>query len=175
MIIAVTGKVRSGKTTAVKKVLQAIQDRAIGFYTEEIKDPKTNQRIGFKVVTTDGRESILALKGKKGRYKIGSYSVNVEEFEKTVIPLLEEALNQKDKIIVIDEIGKMELLSRKFTELVDKIISQRDIKAIVTVPLKDVHPIVKKIKTSPDTILIHLTPSNRDQIPKKILEILDER
>src|SRR6266511_633554 len=48
-----------------------------------------------------------------GRQKptIGKYSIHVEEFEKVVLPIIDPAITAVD-LYVIDEIGKMELLSR---------------------------------------------------------------
>ncbi len=175
MIIAITGKPGIGKTTVIKKLLEKLGDKAIGFYTQEIRHPETKQRTGFKVITTDGAEGILAQKFEDSPYKVGSYGVNVKEFEDLVIPVLEKALNEKDKIIVIDEIGKMELFSKKFVELIKKLLTQKDIKAVITIPVKDIHPLIKQIRNSPDTVIIELSYSNRDQVPQKLLEILDER
>ncbi len=175
MIIAITGKPGIGKTTVIKKIIEKLQNKAIGFYTQEIRNSRTRKRLGFEVITTDGQRSILAQKFKEGKYKVGSYTVDVENFEKIVIPLLEKALEEKDKVIVIDEVGKMELLSKKFQELLKKLLSKNDAKIILTVPIKDVHPIVKEIKNRPDVKIIELTLDNRDTIPSKILEKLNER
>lgn len=172
MIIAITGKPGIGKTTAIKKIIEKLGDKAIGFYTQEIRHPKTKQRLGFKVITTDGKEGNLAQKFKDSRYKVGSYGVNVDEFEKIVIPTLQKALKQKDKIIVIDEIGKMELFSKNFEEIVRNLLKERDIKAVITIPIKDVHPLVKEIRNNPDVKVLEITYSNRDTIPDKVLEIL---
>lgn len=172
MIIAITGKPGIGKTTAIKKIIEKLGDKAIGFYTQEIRHPKTKQRLGFKVITTDGKEGVLAEKFKDSIYKVGSYGVNIDEFEKIVIPTLQEALKQKDKIIVIDEIGKMELFSKKFEELVRNLLKERDIKAVITIPIKDVHPLVKEIRNNPNLKVLEITYSNRDTIPDKVLEIL---
>ncbi len=172
MIIALTGKPGIGKTTAIKKIIEKLGDRAIGFYTEEIRNPKTKQRIGFKVITTDGKSGILAQKFKTSKYTVGFYGVNVEEFEKVVVPLLEKALKEKDKIIVIDEVGKMELFSERFLKLVKEILKRKDIKAVITIPIRDVHPIVKEIRDRKDIIKLEITKTNRDFIPEKILELI---
>jgi len=120
MIISLTGRPGIGKTTAIKRIIEKLKDRAVGFYTEEIRHPETKKRLGFKVITTDGNEGILAEKFKPSKFKVGSYGVNVEDFENLVIPVLEKAFKERDKIIVIDEIGKMELFSDKFYYLKQK-------------------------------------------------------
>lgn len=51
-----------GKTTIVKKISDILRERnvpIVGFYTTETKDNKNN-RIGFNVVTLDGKTGKLA-------------------------------------------------------------------------------------------------------------------
>ncbi len=172
MIIALTGKPGIGKTTAVKRIIEKLKDKAVGFYTEEIRHPETKMRLGFKVITTDGKEGILAEKFKPSKFKVGSYGVNVEEFERLVIPVLEKALKEKDKIIVIDEIGKMELFSEKFKKIVKELLNKKDLDAVITIPVKNIDPVVREIRERNDIVKIEITPSNRNEIPDKILEML---
>ena len=172
MKILLTGKPGVGKTTVVKKVVQKLKDKVIGFWTEDIRD-KLNKRTGFKIVTTEGTEAILASKYLfETPYKVGSYYVDVETFEKIVIPVLEKALKE-DKTVVIDEIGKMELFSKRFTSVVEEIFEKKE-KILATVPIKDIHPFVKKVKERKDVLLIEVTLSNRNYLPEKIIQMLEK-
>ena len=172
MKILLTGKPGVGKTTVVKKVVQKLKDKVIGFWTEDIRD-KLNKRTGFKIVTTEGTEGILASKYLfETPYKVGSYYVDVETFEKVVIPVLEKALKE-DKTVVIDEIGKMELFSKRFISVVEEIFEKKE-KILATVPIKDVHPFVKKVKERKDVLLIEVTLSNRNYLPEKIIQMLEK-
>ena len=172
MKILLTGKPGVGKTTVVKKVVQKLKDKVIGFWTEDIRD-KLNKRTGFKIVTTEGTEAILASKYLfETPYKVGSYYVDVETFEKIVIPVLEKALKE-DKTVVIDEIGKMELFSKRFISVVEEIFEKKE-KILATVPIKDVHPFVKKVKERKDVLLIEVTLSNRNYLPEKIIQMLEK-
>ncbi len=172
MKILLTGKPGVGKTTVVKKVVQKLKDKVIGFWTEDIRD-KLNRRTGFKIVTTEGTEAILASKYLfETPYKVGSYYVDVKTFEKVVIPVLEKALKE-DKVVVIDEIGKMELFSKRFISVVEEIFEKKE-KILATVPIKDVHPLVKKLKERKDVLLIEVTFSNRNYLPEKIIQLLEK-
>ncbi|WP_297455848.1 NTPase [Persephonella sp.] len=173
MKILITGKPGIGKTTIIKKLASYLKDRAIGFYTEEIRD-KTGHRKGFVIKTLDGKEGILALKGLASRYKVSKYGVNIEEFESIAIPVLEKALKE-NKIILIDEIGKMELFSEKFTQLIKQLFEDKNKTIIATIPIKNVHPVIKWIKSLPDAQIIEIDYTNRDYIPEKILESINER
>lgn len=172
MKILLTGKPGVGKTTVVKKVVQKLKDKVIGFWTEDIRD-KLNKRTGFKIVTTEGTEAILASKYLfETPYKVGSYYVDIETFEKIVIPVLKKALKE-DKTVVIDEIGKMELFSKRFISVVEEIFEKKE-KILATVPIKDVHPFVKKVKERKDVLLIEVTLSNRNYLPEKIIQMLEK-
>jgi len=43
MKIILTGEPGIGKTTIIKKLLQRLGNRVIGFWTEEVRDPKTKK------------------------------------------------------------------------------------------------------------------------------------
>ncbi len=174
MKIFLTGLPGIGKTTIVKKIVSLLKDRAIGFWTEEFRDPKTNKRLGFKVITTEGKNSTFASKSLSSPLRVGSYGVNIRDFEKIIIPLLENAIKQKDKIIIIDEIGKMELFSEKFIDLVKKIVLEDSYSFLATIPIKDIHPLVALIRKVKGEF-IEITEENRDYITNYIFSLLFRR
>ncbi len=173
MKILLIGKPGIGKTTIIKKVALRLKGKAEGFYTEEFRD-KTGKREGFNVITLDGKKTLLASKKINTPFKVGSYSVNLEEFEETVLPALKKALNSKN-IIIIDEIGKMELFSDRFAQIVKDIFSNENTTVIATVPAKNIHPVVSWIKKRPDVLLLEVDYKNRDTLPQKILNILEKK
>lgn len=172
MKIFLTGKPGIGKTTIIIKLLNLLRNNVIGFWTEELRDERTGKRLGFKVITTDGKNSILANKNFDSPFKVGSYGVNIKGFEEIIIPLLESSTEQKDKIIIIDEIGKMELFSEKFILLVKKFIFSNDYNIIATIPIKDVHPIVASLRNLKHGDLIEITEKNRDKIPDYLFNLI---
>ncbi len=172
MKVVLTGKPGIGKTTVIKKIALQLKGKAEGFYTEEFRD-KEGKREGFYVITLDGKKTLLASKNIKTPFKVGSYSVNLEEFEETVLPALKRALNSRN-IIIIDEIGKMELFSDRFAQIVKDIFSDENTTVIATVPIKNIHPVVSWIKKRPDVLLFEVDYKNRDTLPQKILNILEK-
>ena len=170
MKIFLKGKPGIGKTTIIKKWISEILSQAGGFYTEEIREK--NKRIGFKIKTIDGKEGFLAEIGK-GKYNVGKYMVNLEIFEEIGVKTLEEKLNNESiKYIVIDEIGKMELFSEKFKEVVKKIIkSDKNVIGVITMAKNEFIEELKKY----DIKIIEVNEKNRNiLLNKKLKEIENE-
>ncbi len=168
MRVVITGEPGVGKTTLVKKIVKDLGNKAIGFWTEEVRDPKTKKRTGFKVITTEGEKTLFASKRFTSKHLVGSYGVNVSRFEGVVLPILEKALKEKGKVIVIDEVGKMELFSKAFREMVRRIIYTPSLSFLITIPIRDVHPLVKEIRRLNGTILLELTKENRDLMAQEV-------
>jgi nucleoside-triphosphatase len=169
--IALTGKPGIGKTTVVKKIAGKLGSRAAGFWTEEIR--RGGKRWGFKVVRTDGKEELLASTDLDSPFRVSRYGVNLKGFEKLVVPFLEE-MSGKRRVLIIDEVGKMELLSESFRKLVEKLIKDKN-QVVLTIPVKDIHPLVKKIRGFYGFKVITLTYGNRDHVPERVLKLLEEK
>ena len=147
MIIAITGRPGSGKTTLLMKVLTKI--RGVGFYTKEIREGR--RRIGFVAVTSWGEEVLLAKVGIDSPYKVGKYGVLVPQFEEKVVNPLKE-MAEKESLIYIDEIGKMELFSKKFVSFLEDLLKVNK-NLLITIPAKDVHTVVRKFRQSADLLI----------------------
>jgi nucleoside-triphosphatase len=118
-VFLLTGLPGCGKTSLIKQVLAASALNAGGFYTEEIRLEGIRQ--GFRLVTLDGRNIILAHSDIRNQYRVSRYGVDVEGFDKIGTASLREALRLQ-QLIVIDEIGRMELYSAQFKKSVLEII-----------------------------------------------------
>lgn len=151
-----------GKTTLIKRIFFKNPEKFYGFWTEEIRE--NGRRVGFKVITTWGREGILAHIRFKSNYMVGKYAVNVSGFENLVLSNLRNP--PTDKILLLDEIGKMELFSKDFAEILKKLIFLENYDILATIPLKDVHPLIKKIKER--FKVIYLTLENREEVFKEL-------
>ena len=168
--ILLTGKPGVGKTTIIKKIIPLLGTSAGGFFTEEIR--VMDRRMGFRIVTLDGREDIMAHVDCNSNYKVGKYRVDLDSFERIAIPALENALKDKS-IIVIDEIGKMELFSAKFRELVRNILDGK--KPLLCVIKENGDTFTEKIKNRGDVSLVTVNYENREGLPEKVLDMLKVR
>lgn len=165
--ILLTGKPGVGKTSVVKKVLPLLGMDAGGFYTEEIRE--LDRRMGFRIVTLDGEDSVLAHVEFNSNYRVGKYRVDLDSFEKVAIPALERAMRHKS-IIVIDEIGKMELFSMKFRELVSKILDGE--KSLLCVIKENGDAFTEGIKKRKDVTVVTVNYENRGSLPEEVFKML---
>ena len=168
-IILLTGKPRAGKTTALKTIINMIgKNRCGGFYTEEVRED--GNRIGFDCVSLNGEVSRISDINFESDKKVGRYSVNVENFEKISLDAIDFAIKNKE-VVIVDEIGPMQLLSAKFKKELEKLFKAK--KIVVGTIFFDSYPIVDDIKKNLEVRLITITNDNRDDIPQQVLSIIE--
>ena len=165
----ITGKPSSGKTTLIKEVCLPYMDKTGGFYTEEIMDGSA--RLGFMLKTFDGRQGVLAKKGMKSPHKLNKYGIDIDVLENIGADALVKAVKDKD-IIVIDEIGTMELVSELFRTSMQECFGS-DKRVLATVRY-NAQPFTDEINKMPDTAVLTLTRDNYLEIKKQVKQWLLE-
>lgn len=166
MRILLTGPPQCGKTTVVQRVVAAFPGHAAGFYTREVR--RAGRRLGFEIVTLDGKKAWLSHVDFPGPHRVGKYGVNLENLHRLALPALE--LVPGIDLIVVDEIGKMECLSSRFVAALERLWAA-PVSLLLTVAEKG-GGYMEKVKEKPHSILITVTPRNREELPERILEIL---
>lgn len=164
--IVLTGFPGSGKTTVAKRTAALLRPRAAGFLTEEVRDLRGN-RIGFRVESLDGTRAELARKDGRSGPRVGSYRVNLPAFEEVALSALMAV--SPDRVLVIDEIGKMECLSEPFRRRVVELL-EADIPLLATAPLHGGGPFLDSIRRRPDVEILSVTRENRDRLPQDLVK-----
>jgi len=168
-----TGQPGCGKTTAVRSIVARLAEEAPGlsvrgFWTEEIREQGV--RVGFGIETVSGAVGTLARAGLASPYRVGRYGVDRESFESVAVAELEGALEQAARghavVVVIDEIGKMELFSERFRQVVRQAFSA--VPHVVATIMQRPHPFADELKARADVTLIVVTPGNRDRLAAEI-------
>ncbi len=166
--ILLTGLPGCGKTTAVMQIIANLDPKKVtGFYTQEIR--QNDKRKGFRWRRLDGVEGILAHVDIKGPQRVGKYGVDVAGFEKSVVPVLDIERTEVE-LFVLDEIGKMECLSKKFIAAVRRLFAS-DKSVLATVAQKGTG-LISEVKSFPGTKLFNLTRQNSDKTVAEISQIL---
>lgn len=168
--ILLTGKPGVGKTTVVRKVTERFWGKAGGFYTEEIR--REGVREGFRVRTLDGDEGVLAHVSYREGFRVSKYGVDIEAFDAIVIPSLERSL-ETDELLVIDEIGKMELFSNRFRSVVQRILTNQG--KVLGVIHRGADPFTQHIRQLQDVLIWTVTKENRDSLPRLILRSFEQK
>jgi nucleoside-triphosphatase len=166
-VYLLTGSPGTGKTTVIQQAMAGSEIKAGGFYTEEIRSGGTRQ--GFRIVTLNGQDAILAHVDNQSRCRVSKYGVDIANLDNIGVAAVERAIEESD-LIVIDEIGKMELFSPRFKAAVLKAIESGK-KILGTIMLQP-HPFADEIKHRPNVKVIEITRANHDQVLKEILDWL---
>lgn len=164
------GRPGVGKTTIIKTVVDQLGDRASGFYTEEIRGQR-GRREGFRLVTLSGDEAVMADTDLRSRSRpqVGRYGVNVGTVDEVGVCAIRQAL-RPGQVVIIDEIGKMELFSDAFKKAVTDAVAGAN--PVLATVMRGSHPWVDEIKGKPQVEVCGVTVANRDRLPEKICEWL---
>ena len=160
----ITGLPGVGKTTLVKKLSEALKSLyPVGFYTEEIRE--RGERKGFEIISLEGKRGLLSHKDIRSPYKVGQYNVDIKGFENLIDSIF--FFNLLTRLIIIDEIGKMECLSDQFKRLLKEILDSGKW-VIATIALKG-SGLIAEVKERKDVRLFEITKKNRDSLFSEIL------
>jgi len=161
--LLLTGRPGSGKTTVVERVVARLPSGAAsGFFTRELRDGGV--RRGFAIHTLDGRSAVLARAGSGKGPRVGRYQVEVEELDMLAVPAL--APHAGVRLVVVDEIGRMECLSRRFCDAVRAALDG-PLPVLGTVALRG-GGFIAEVRRRRDVSILEVTPGNRDRLPAEI-------
>jgi len=173
MKILITGRPGIGKTTVVKRLIELCRNMGLkvgGMISYEVREH--SRRVGFKILDiASNKEGILAWVGLPGSLRVGKYTVNIKDLNEIGVNAIRRAI-EEDDIVVIDEIGPMELFSDYFKKIVEKAFNSKKI-VIATIHIKaDRYPFARKIKRRPDVKIFVVNLANRKFLHKEIFNLI---
>ncbi len=166
----IVGTAGLGKTQLIRDVTLSRREKIGGFYTEHIM--AGHMRKGFMMRTFDGQERVLASKTLKSPQKLGKYCVDMNALENVGVPALRLGLMTKD-LIVIDELGEMEVMSERFRLAMWECLNST--KPVLATVLSGAKPFSNEIKKLPDTQIIILTKSNYASVKLQVRKWIDSQ
>lgn len=137
-----------------------------GFTTAELRTG--GRREGFAVEAVSGARGILAHVDLPGPPRVGKYGVDLAAFERVALPALRAP--RTGGVVVVDELGKMELASAAFCEAVAELLG-RDMAVVATVHLGH-HRFTDALKRRPDIRVVRVTDGTRDALPEQLMDYL---
>ena len=145
--------------------------RVDGMVTREVR--KGDERIGFKITDlSSGAEGWLARMGDSGGPRIGKYSVDSEDLEEIGVGALKRPAEGSADLVLVDEIGPMEMTSSAFRATLGKLLSAgRNV--IATVKYRSHYPEVERSPGFAEAVSLEISRDNREEMILRILSIVD--
>ncbi len=157
-----------GKTTAIRRIVGRLEGVVpmTGFWTEEVLEG--GRRVGFRGVTLDGRTFTLALAGGGGPNRVGPYGVDVASLEGIGVPSLRPLPDTR--LVVVDEVGKMESFSTAFREAVEELLAGPT--PVLGTVAKHGVGFVKRVRRDPRVTLLEIRRASRAGTVGEALRLL---
>jgi len=176
--ILLTGRPGTGKTTVIKKFIRMCPLSAGGFFTGEIRERGVRAGFSIEAAGTWDREdrdnseqknrAVMAHVNSRSPYRVGRYGVNISAIEEVGVSALRQGM-ERAKIIIIDEIGRMELHSSLFQKEVINVLDSR-LPVLGVIQIKR-NPFLDAIRKRDDVTVIQVTADNREKLPERLFDI----
>ncbi len=169
--ILITGPPKSGKTRMLMSIMEKLRERNLilsGIICPEVL--RDGIRWGFKIIDIRaGEEAILASVDEVQGPMVSKYRVNINNLERIGVGALKRAISDDSHVVIIDEIGKMELMSKKFIRsVIDLLDSKKPVIGIIA--FKSFSQVIKQIKRREDVRLYVLDRKMSNHVRKRIVE-----
>lgn len=180
--IGITGLPNVGKTATLAAICRKLErdDFIIGgMITRAYRPPPGDVRVGFYVEDWQtGEKEVFASKEFNTREKTetddGTYFINIDPLERIGVKAIRDAIADEDvDIIIIDEVGKMEMHSEQFNKAVKEALDCPK-PIIMTLHKKSRNPLLQDLRRRDDVRILEVTPVNKNLLPYKIEKLLKD-
>jgi len=198
--IFLTGQPGVGKSTilihAINHLRKKQKEISIqGFYTKECRGDD-GKRIGFDIITfspTSSEQCVAPLarmgKPKKNDAAVGNYIVDVDAVASVAVPSIDPSQLSSDSggggggVIVMDEIGKMELKCPTFLPAVTQTLNSTAaantettiiLGTLPTPRYGRIIPCIEDIRARKDVIVVLVTKANRDSLKNVMQNVVSQ-
>lgn len=142
-----------------------------GIIDEKITDKMGRKKVGVKVTDLQtGYSEMFARSDIDSKITDGQLGVDLALFESVSIVAIKSACEQCD-IVVIDEVGKVEVESQAFMDAVNEAL-KIDKPMLITLHKKSRNPLLQEIRRRNDVRILEVTPTNRNILPFKIVSLM---
>lgn len=169
-LLFITGRPGIGKTTVLLKTIEELKAKGHnvgGMISREVRQEGT--RVGFEIVDLKtGERGWLAHVNQPTGPRVSKYRVNLNDLVTIGVKAIQAALTEAD-LIVIDEIGSMELFSQDFKQAVkDAVNSSKLILGVIHHIARD--PLIEAIRKREDAEIFQVTFENRSRVHNILIQ-----
>ncbi|MDH4291670.1 MAG: NTPase [Dehalococcoidia bacterium] len=169
-LIFVTGPPGIGKTSVLLRSVNGLKNRGYkigGMISREVREGGV--RVGFEIMDfSTGQRGWLAHINQPTGPKISKYRVNLTDLEAIGVSSILDAIRSADMIIV-DEIGPMELFSSAFRDAVIQ-AAESDKPVLGTIHFGLRNSLVNSLKKREDAEIFEVTYENRETLHNFIID-----
>ncbi|MCW4002176.1 MAG: NTPase [Candidatus Bathyarchaeota archaeon] len=170
LLVLVTGPPGVGKTSVLLRSVNELRKRTYrigGMISHDVREGGI--RVGFEIMDfSTGQRGWLAHTNQPKGPKISKYRVNLIDLDAIGVNSILDAIRNAD-IIVIDEIGPMELFSSAFREAVEQAVESNK-PLLGTIHFEPRNSFVKRLKKRKDVEILEVTHENRETLHNLIVE-----
>lgn len=180
--IGITGLPNVGKTATLAAICRKLErDEFLvgGMITRAHRPEAGGERLGFFVEDWDTEEKeLFASKEFDTREKTetddGVYFVKVDVLDRIGVQAIRNAIADPEiDIVIIDEVGKMEMHSAEFVKAVGEALDCPK-PVIMTLHKKSRNPLLQDLRRRDDVRILEVTDVNKNLLPYKIEKLLKD-
>jgi len=173
-LLFITGAPGVGKTTVLLRTVEALKNMGLrvgGMISREVREG--GARVGFEIMDfeTERRGWLAHVKQTEGP-QVSKYRVNLRDLDAVGANSIRNAV-EKAQIVIIDEIGPMELFSQAFKEaVVQAINSNKPVLGVIHHRARD--PLIDSVRARDDTEIIEVTYENRGHVHNLLINKVNQ-
>lgn len=173
-LLFVTGRPGIGKTSVLLRAVEGLKLKGYkigGMLSREVREKGV--RVGFEIIDfRSGRRGWLAHVSQPVGPRVSKYRVNLNDLDIIGAGSIRDAAKNA-QIIIIDEIGPMELFSQAFREAVVEAMNSGK-PLLGTIHFKTRDPLINLIRNRDAAEIIEVTHENRAYLHNILIEKITE-
>jgi len=165
----VTGAPGSGKTTVALKSAERLKEKGYSVGGMLSRDVRSyGNRIGFEILDlSSGTRGWLASIHQEQGPRVGKYRVNIDDLDRIGVHAVLVADEIMD-VVIIDEIGPMELFSERFIAAVKQVVEGRKL-VVCTIHWRMADGWLEDLRKREDAEMYVVTVENRARLHEAIV------
>ena len=175
-VFILTGDRQSGKTTFMKELIGIIREKELrpeGFISEGMHEGE--DRIGFNLsdIATGSKIELCSMAERPGMIKQGRFWFSREALKKGN-EIIRKAISSRAEIIVVDEVGPLEISGKGWYDAIEDAAAQSDAVQLWTVRKNLVNKAARRWNTGNVTV-IETTAATPDEAAILIMDVISKK